>query len=167
MVQLWVNLPAKDKMSTPKYQGLTRDDIKKVDLPNNAGRVEIIAGEFNNVKGAASTFTPIHLQNVYLNDGGKVNLSLPKDYNTGVLVIKGKVKVNNSEVVPTDHFALLENDGENFTVEGVGEAVVLVLSGEPINEPIAAQGPFVMNTREEIREAMYDYNIGKFGFLED
>lgn len=167
MVQLWVNLPAKDKMSTPKYQGLTRDDIQKVDLPDNAGRVEIIAGEFNNVKGAASTFTPIHLQNVYLNDGGKVNLSFPKDYNTGVLVIKGKVKINNSEVVPTDHFALLENDGENFTVESVGEAVVLVLSGEPINEPIAAQGPFVMNTREEIRQAMYDYNIGKFGFLED
>ena len=167
MVQLWVNLPAKDKMSKPKYQGLTRADIQKVELPNNAGRVEVIAGEFNKIKGAASTFTPIHVQNIHLNKGGQVQLSFPRDYNTGVLVIKGSIKVNNSDVVATDHFVLMENDGENFIVDAMEETTVLVLSGEPIKEPIAAQGPFVMNTREEIKEAMYDYNIGKFGFLED
>ena len=167
MVQLWVNLPAKDKMSTPKYQGLTKNDIKKVTLPNNAGHVEVIAGDFENTKGAASTFTPIHLSNVHLNSGGTSHLSFPSNFNTGILIIKGSVQINDGEIAPTDHFALFENDGENFTLKANEDSIVLVLSGAPINEPIAAQGPFVMNTREEIKTAMHDYNLGKFGYLED
>jgi redox-sensitive bicupin YhaK (pirin superfamily) len=138
MVQLWVNLPAKDKMSKPKYQGLTNEQINKYQLPENGGAVEVIAGEYKNVKGAATTFTPVNLLNAKLNKDAKTNFSFPSNYNTGLLVIEGNIKVNETEIVPTNHFVLFENDGEEFTVEATENAIVLVLSGEPINEPIAA-----------------------------
>lgn len=167
MVQLWVNLPAKDKMSQPKYQGITNDAINKFELPDNAGIIEVIAGQYQDVKGAASTFTPVNLQNGKLNKGGKALFSFPAHYNTALLVIEGSIKINDSEVVPTDHLALFENKGETFTIEALENAIVLVLSGEPINEPIVAHGPFVMNTREEIIQAFEDVNMGRFGYLED
>ncbi|HXU27609.1 MAG TPA: pirin family protein [Bacteroidia bacterium] len=167
MVQLWVNLPAKDKMSKPKYQGITKDQIKKYQLADNAGVIEVIAGQYKDVTGAASTFTPVNLLNTRLNKGGKAEFSFPKNYNTGLLVIEGSIKVNDTEAVEANNFVLFENDGEDFTVEASENAIVLVLSGEPINEPIAAHGPFVMNTRNEILQAMEDYNTGKFGYLEE
>ncbi|HXD91771.1 MAG TPA: pirin family protein [Bacteroidia bacterium] len=167
MVQLWVNLPAKDKMSKPKYQGITKDQIKKYQLADNAGVVEVIAGQYKDVTGAASTFTPVNLLNTRLNKSGKAAFSFPKNYNTGLLVIEGSIKVNDTEAVEANNFVLFENDGEDFTVEATENAIVLVLSGEPINEPIAAHGPFVMNTRNEILQAMEDYNTGKFGYLEE
>jgi redox-sensitive bicupin YhaK (pirin superfamily) len=167
MVQLWVNLPAKDKMSKPKYQGLTNEQINKYQLPENGGAVEVIAGEYKNVKGAATTFTPVNLLNAKLNKDAKTNFSFPSNYNTGLLVIEGNIKVNETEIVPTNHFVLFENDGEEFTVEATENAIVLVLSGEPINEPIAAYGPFVMNTKAELIQAFDDFNVGKFGYLED
>lgn len=166
MVQLWVNLPARDKMSKPKYQGITHDAIGKYELPAGAGTIEVIAGQYETVKGPAFTFTPVHLQNARLNTGGKANFHFPENYNTALLVIEGSVKVNDTEEVPTDHFVLFENDGEAFSIEALENAVVLVLSGEPIHEPIAAQGPFVMNTRQEIVQAIDDYNHGKFGYLD-
>ncbi|WP_410005163.1 pirin family protein [Aequorivita nionensis] len=166
MVQLWVNLPAKDKMSAPKYQGITNAEMKKVQLPNNAGIVEVIAGEYNGEKGPAFTFTPVHMLNAKLNKGGKANFNFPQNYNTTVLVIEGNVKVNNQNEIKTDSLGLFANDGEEFTIEATDDAVVLILSGEPINEPIAAQGPFVMNTRGEIIQAISDFNMGKFGYLE-
>ena len=167
MVQLWVNLPAKNKKSKPKYQGITKDQMGKVKLPDNKGSIEIIAGNYKNIQGPASTFTPVHLYNAKLKTGGKTDFSFPSHYNTALLVIEGSIKVNEKETVPTDHFVLFENDGENFTVEATSDALVLILSGEPINEPIAAHGPFVMNTRAEILEAMDDFNMGKFGYLEE
>ena len=167
MVQLWVNLPAKDKMSKPKYQGLANKDIHKFTLPENAGIIEVIAGSYENVKGAASTFSPVHLQNAKLNKGGKAPFSFPSHFNTSILVIEGTIKVNNKETIDTDHFVLFENKGEEFTIEALENAVVLVLSGEPINEPIVSHGPFVMNTKAEIMQAIEDYNMGKFGELED
>jgi quercetin 2,3-dioxygenase len=167
MVQLWVNLPAKDKMSNPKYQGITNEQINKFELPNNAGIIEIIAGAYNGLQGSASTFTPLHLHNAKLNNGGIAEFSFPSLFNTALLVAEGKVRINGSEEVHSDHFVLFENSGEEFQIEALEDAVVLVLSGEPINEPIAAHGPFVMNTREEIVEAIEDFNMGKFGYLED
>lgn len=168
MVQLWVNLPAKDKMSQPKYQGITNDQIEKYILPDNAGLIEVIAGEYQGVKGAASTFTPVHLQNAKLNKGGKAWFSFPAAYNTALLVIQGSIKVNEAEEIPTDHFVLFENEGEDFLIEALeNDTIVLILSGAPINEPIAAHGPFVMNTREEIIQAFEDVNMGRFGYLED
>lgn len=171
MVQLWVNLPAKDKMSAPKYQALENNQMQKVQLAGQAGEVEIIAGEYNGpqgiVKGSASTFTPIHLYNVRLNKGGKTEFSFPANYNTSLLVIEGSITINGSDDVPTDNFALFDNQGEQFSIEASEGAVVLIMSGEPIGEPIAAHGPFVMNTNEELSQAFRDYNTGKFGYLED
>lgn len=167
MVQLWVNLPAKDKMSTPKYQGITNEQINKYELPDNAGVIEVIAGNYKDTKGAASTFTPVNLHNAKLNEGGKASFTFPANYNTALLVIEGSIKVNDTEIIPTDHFGLFENKGEDFIVEALENSIVLILSGEPINEPIFAHGPFVMNTREEIIEAMNDVSAGKFGHLED
>ena len=166
MVQLWVNLPAKDKMSKPKYQGIANADINKHNLPDNGGVIEVIAGEYNGTKGAASTFTPVNLFNAKLNKGVKADFNFPESYNTALLVIEGTVKVNGSDA-PTNNLVLFANDGEAFTIEVTDDAVVLILSGEPINEPIAAHGPFVMNTREEIIQAFDDVNMGRFGYLED
>lgn len=167
MVQLWVNLPAKDKMSAPKYQEVVNQTMAKVELPQNAGTVEIISGEFEGVKGSASTFTPVHLQNVKLNTGGKATFDFPSHYNTALVVIEGEINVNGGETVKTDHFVLMGNDGESFEIEAASSALVLVLSGEPINEPIASHGPFVMNSKAELLQAFDDYNTGKFGYLED
>lgn len=166
MVQLWVNLPAKVKMSEPKYQAISKDKMARYTLPDNAGEVEVIAGKYKDVTGPASTFSPVNMQNARLNKGGKVEFSFPENYNTVLLVIEGSIKVNAEETVSTDNLVLFENDGESFSIEALEDAVVLVLSGEPLNEPIAAQGPFVMNTREEILQAMHDFQSGKFGVLE-
>lgn len=167
MVQLWVNLPAKDKKTEPKYQAIKYKDINRYELQDNAGTIEVIAGEYKGTKGSASTFTPVHMFNAKLKKGGKADFQFPSEYNTVLLVIEGNIIVNGKEKVPTDHLALMANDGETFEIEASDEAVVLILSGEPINEPIAAQGPFVMNTREELMEAFNDFNLGKFGYLED
>ncbi|SFB46255.1 pirin family protein [Algoriphagus aquimarinus] len=167
MVQLWVNLPAKDKMSTPKYQGITNDQIQKFTLADNAGEIEVIAGEYQGLKGSASTFTKVNLMNAKLKKDGVANFSFPAHFNTALLVIEGAIEVNGKENVGTDKFALFETEGESFEIKASEDAVVLVLSGEPINEPIASHGPFVMNTKEELMEAFNDFNVGKFGYLED
>lgn len=166
MVQLWVNLPAKDKMSKPKYQEIPNAIINKVQLPSNGGLVEVISGSYNNTSGSATTFTPVNLFNVKLNKGTKTNFSFPLNYNTAVLVIEGSVNVNNTPA-PENHFVVLKNNAEQFEVSANEDSIVLVLSGEPITEPIVAHGPFVMNTREEIMQAINDFNIGKFGYLEE
>lgn len=166
MVQMWINLPAKDKMSAPKYQALDNASMKRYMLDNNQGEIEIIAGEYKGIKGNAFTFTPIHLLNAKLKKDAVADFNFPSNYNTALLVIEGSIYVNN-EIVPTNNFALMANDGEAFTIHATEDAIVLVLSGEPINEPIAAHGPFVMNTRQELIQAFDDFNKGKFGYLED
>jgi len=167
MVQLWVNLPKKDKMSAPKYQAIQHKDINRYVLKDNSGVIEVIAGHYKDTVGAASTFTPINMLNAKLNKGGKALFKFPEHYNTLLLVLEGNIIINGTEKTPTDHLALMANDGENFEIEATDDAVVLVLSGEPINEPIAAHGPFVMNTKEELQEAFNDFNQGKFGYLEN
>lgn len=167
MVQLWVNLPAKDKMSPPKYQALTQEDLATYTLPENNGSIEIIAGSYHETTGPATTFTPIYMFNARLQKGATVPFTFPATYNTCVLVIEGEIIVNKEETVATDHLVLFKNEGETFSVEASEDAVVLILSGEPIDEPIAAQGPFVMNTQAELIQAMNDFNMGKFGYLED
>jgi len=165
MVQLWVNLPAKDKMSKPKYQAIANADIKKVLLPDNAGIVEVIAGEFQGEKGPARTFSPISMLNLKLNKGAKTSLSFPSNYTTSLVMIEGNAMINENSEVFEDHFALFKSDGDAFTIEAATDCILLVLSGEPLNEPIAAHGPFVMNTQQELIEAFEDYNTGKFGSL--
>lgn len=164
MVQLWVNLPAKDKMSPPKYQAISNQQITKVDL-GDSGFIEVIAGEYQGIKGPAFTFTPVNMLNAKLKHGAKASFSFPASYNTCLLVIEGSVSVNGTEDVDLDNLALMENNGEDFTIEAKEDSIVLILSGEPIHEPIAAHGPFVMNTRQEIMQAFEDFNSGKFGYL--
>ena len=166
MVQLWVNLPAKDKMNKPQYQAIAYANLKTIDLGSN-GHLELIAGNYQEQQGPATTFSPVHLMNAKLKLGGKAEFNYPAKYNTAALVIEGNVIINKEEAVPTDHFAVFENSGETFTIEATEDSVVLILSVEPLHEPIASHGPFVMNTRQEIMQAFDDYNTGKFGYLED
>lgn len=165
MAQLWVNLPAKYKMTPPKYQEITHAMMGRYKLPENKGVVEVIAGEFKKVKGPASTFTAMHMFNARLKKGGNIELNFPASYNTGLLVVEGTATVNE-EKIKTDHFLLFKNDGELINVEATEDAVILILSGEPIDEPIVQYGPFLMNTWEEIEQAIDDVNTGKFGVLE-
>lgn len=167
MVQLWVNLPAKFKMSKPQYQEIQAKEMNEVVLPDNSGKVKVIAGNYNGTEGNASTFSPVNMFNAYLNKNGTATFNFPKEFNTVVLVIEGTIVVNDSEEIPTDHLGLFENSGEEFTITASEDSLVLVLSGEPINEAIASHGPFVMNTREELVQAFEDFNNGKFGILED
>ncbi|MEO9892963.1 pirin family protein [Aurantibacter sp.] len=166
MVQLWVNLPARYKMSPPKYQAIPNSEILKITLPDSAGEIEVIAGEYEDKKGPASTFSPINMFNVRLNKGGKTQMSFPLHYTTALVIVEGDARINESTDVLQDHFVMFSNDGESFSIEAKSDATILVLSGEPLNEPIAAQGPFVMNTREELMEAFQDFKTGKFGYLE-
>ena len=165
MVQMWVNLPAKNKMDKPNYQAIDHENMTIIDLPDQAGKIELIAGKYGDHIGPAHTFSPIHMMNAKLNADGKAEFNFPADYNTALLMIEGECVVNGAVSIPADHLAVLENDGERFTLSAEEESIVLILSGKPLNEPIAAQGPFVMNTYEEIRQAMKDFQQGKFGQL--
>ncbi|MEJ7556780.1 MAG: pirin family protein [Pedobacter sp.] len=167
MVQLWINLPAKDKMSKPKYQDIKQVDMRKYALPENAGMVEVIAGEYEGLKGTASTFSPLHVLNARLNKTGKAAFKFPASFNTGFVIIEGSLLINNKEVAAADQFVYFSNNGSEIQVEALENSVVLALSGEPINEPIAQYGPFLMNRPEEIQQAISDYNQGKFGYLDE
>jgi redox-sensitive bicupin YhaK (pirin superfamily) len=166
MVQLWVNLPAAYKMTPPKYQEIVNEKMGKHILPNNQGSIEIIAGEYNGTKGPASTFTPVEMYNAKLKKGAKVNFSFPALYNTAFLIVEGSAMVNGKQA-KLDHLALMKNDGEAVEIEASEDSIILVLSGQPISEPISSYGPFVMNTWSEIEQAVKDFNSGKFGVLED
>lgn len=167
MVQLWVNLPAKDKMTPAKYQGIENKDMGKYFMPNNLGVIDVCAGSYKEVKGPAITFTPIELYNCKLKKSAGANFSFNRDYNTAFLVIDGKIKINDISIADTNHFILFNNDGEDINIEALDDSLILVLSGEPIRETVVPYGPFVMNTREEIIQCYNDYNEGKFGYLED
>lgn len=165
MVQLWVNLPAKVKMSAPKYQEITKDNMGRYKLPDGESVVEVIAGEYESVKGPAETFTPIHLMNAKLKQNAVAQFKFPAAYICSLLVIEGTVLVNGQEKASENHFVKLGNNHDAFSIEATEDAVVLVLSAAPLREPIAAHGPFVMNTRAEIMQAFTDYQAGKFGVL--
>lgn len=167
MVQLWVNLPAKDKMTPPKYQAIEHAQMGKYELPNDGGVLEVIAGEFQGVKGPASTFTPIQAYVGRLKKGANLKMDLPSNFNTGLLVVEGSLRINDAEEVATDHFAIFKNNGTEVQVEALEDAVFLLLSGEPINENLVPYGPFLMNTKQEIMQAFEDLNAGKFGVLEN
>lgn len=166
MVQIWVNLPARHKMSQPKYQAIKASQYGLYHLQDNLGQVEVIAGEYAGVKGPATTFTPIEMYNVRVKKEAVLHFSFPKHYNTGLVIIEGSVLIND-KTAPADHFVLMANDGTEIHLKATEDSIVLVLSGEPIHEPIVPYGPFLMNSKEEIIQAYNDLNNGKFGFLED
>ncbi len=202
MIQLWVNLPSKYKMTTPGYQSLENKNINKYQLPDGKGVIEIIAGEYlphatsppppslptpsqppppppslpqkgegvgegeNKIFGSASTFSLLNLFNMKVNAGGEAEFNFDPKHNTGILVVEGKVTVNDSAPISADHFILFKHEGDGITVKAMKDSILLILDGEPINEPIYSHGPFVMNTKEEILQAFDDLNSGKFGYLE-
>jgi quercetin 2,3-dioxygenase len=164
MVQLWVNLPKKDKLTQPNYQDIRFDDMPTIALADRAGIVKVIAGNFNGHKGKANTFTDINLFNIHLNTYGHCSFSIPENHNTMLLVIEGKLEVNGNPA-EQHSFVLFKNEGEVIDIKAKEKSVVLVLSGDPIDEPIAQYGPFVMNTQEELQEAFREFQSGKFGTL--
>jgi len=164
-VQLWVNLPRALKMSPPRYQTLLKEQIPVIDLPEKSGHVRVIAGEFRGIKGPARTFTPIHLYELRLKVGHRTELTLPAGYNTGVFLLKGNVVLNGSHSVKGAELALFATQGERVSIEAKEDATILVLNGEPVDEPVAREGPFVMNTQDELVQAVSDYRAGKMGHL--
>jgi len=162
LVQLWVNLPAKSKMTAPGYQTLLDGDIPAVKLPGG-GRVRVIAGEFEGAKGPAKTFTPINLWDLRLPAGASVQLRLPEGHTTALFVLKGKALLNGSQAAGEAELALFERDGEEISVKAETDTTILVLDGKPIDEPVIGYGPFVMNTQQEIRQAISDYQEGRLG----
>jgi quercetin 2,3-dioxygenase len=163
MVQLWVNLPAKNKMTDPSYQTLLDAEIPAVDLPDGAGQVRVIAGELDGHHGPARTFTPMHVWDLRLNRDGKARLDLPDGWNSMLVVLRGTIEVNKAEIAREGQLVLLGAEREGVVVESNNDAVVLVLSGQPIDESIVGHGPFVMNTEAEIRQALHDFSTGQFG----
>ena len=164
MVQLWVNLPKDKKMIEPKYQPLLKEEMGVLKLDNDKGEISIIAGEVNGVKGPANTFTNINLYNINLKNYGNTTLSEPKNFNTAILILKGEAKVNEDKICKEGDFIVFENvEGEILLESLTEESLFLVLSGEPINEPVVSHGPFVMNTMEEIYQAYEDFENNKFG----
>lgn len=165
MVQLWVNLPAKDKITAPRYQGILNSQIPTVSLPNGQGIVRVIAGEFAGAKGPAKTYTPIHVWDLRLTSDQRLDLAVPDGYTTAFVVLKGAVRVHGSEAIEAAEVGLFDRAGETIRIDSAENATALLLIGDPIDEPIVGSGPFVMNTPQEIRQAMADYQSGKMGRL--
>jgi redox-sensitive bicupin YhaK (pirin superfamily) len=163
MVQLWVNLPAKDKNAAPDYQTILDRDIPSVDLPDAAGTLRVIAGEYEGRRGPARTFTPIDVWDVRLRSNHATRLTLPEGHTLVVVVLRGTVLVNGSDVAREAQSVLFDRHGGDVTLEANTDASVLVLSGEPIDEPVVMHGPFVMNTVGEINDAIRDFQSGRFG----
>lgn len=163
MAQLWVNLPKKDKMAKPGYQAITDAQIPAVDLPEGAGKVRVIAGSYAGKKGAARTFTPMNVWDVRLNAGKAVDLSQEEGWTVQVVVLAGTIQINGETILREAQMATLSTEGRGVTIEANNEVKLLLLAGEPIDEPVVGYGPFVMNTREEIVQAVNDFNSGKFG----
>ena len=169
MLQIWVNLPRRHKMAAPRYQDIPNEKIANVQLPDGGGTVRVIAGTYRTAKGPADTFSAVTMLDVRLNPKGRARLSLAENHNTAILVTSGQIRVNGSELAQAGDFVLFANRrGEDIDVEAtLGAASGVVLSGEPINEPMFGYGPFLMNTKEEIVEAYQDFQDGKFGALAD
>ena len=161
MVQLWVNLPAKDKMTAPGYQAITNHDIAEVKLGES--KLRLIAGSLDTHTAPASTFTPMRLWDLQLAAGDTVSLPQPESWTCLVLVQQGSVQVNGSKPVGASQLVVLSRSGTDLNITSASHSRVLLMAGEPINEPVVGHGPFVMNTEAEIRQAIMDYNRGAFG----
>ena len=166
MVQLWVNLPAKDKMSDPGYQTLLDAEIPSVELPEGAGRLRVIAGEFDGHRGPARTFTPMDVWDMRIGQGGIARFEAKEGHTLALVVLHGTVLVNDEAVAREGQLVHLDRGGAGVTIEASNDATVLWLAGEPIDEPVVGYGPFVMNTETEIREAIDDFNSGRFGIMD-
>ncbi|MBK8092318.1 MAG: pirin family protein [Verrucomicrobiaceae bacterium] len=165
MVQLWVNLRAKDKSTPPRYQTLLNADIPTATLPDDAGTARIIAGELNGTRGPAMTFSPINLWDVRLKAGKSATLPLVEGHTASFLVLSGEVAVQDGQSAAEGDLAIFSHQGDAITVAASSDTHLLLMSGEPIAEPVVGYGPFVMNSKAEIQQAFEDYQLGKMGEL--
>lgn len=163
MIQLWVNLPAKDKMTRPGYQSITADVIPDVELPNNAGHMRVIAGRYEDIVGPAHTFSPLNVWDLQLNQSQEITLHQPAGWSTALVVLEGEVVVNGEGSAREGQLVVLSQKGEALHLSASSNAKVLLMAGEPLQEPIVGYGPFVMNTKAQIAEAVRDFNSGRFG----
>lgn len=165
VIQLWVNLPAKDKSTPPTYQNLTAENIGVYQVDSSGSIVRVIAGNYSGIKGPAKTFTPINMYDIRLKKGSEIELPVPLNHNSMFLTTQGHVMVNDTQEAVFRDFVLFKTEGENIKIKAQEDSMILFMSGESINEPIARYGPFVMNTQQELIQAFEDYNAGKFGIL--
>jgi redox-sensitive bicupin YhaK (pirin superfamily) len=165
MVQLWVNLPKKYKMTSPRYQTLKNEKIKSFDLPDGAGVVRVIAGEYNQSKADALTFSPVNLWDIRAKAGHKISLQVPEGHSTAVFVLQGQIKLEGDEIIGAAELAVLDKNGTEFSFRAQLDSKILFMGGEPLNEPIVGHGPFVMNSILEIQQAITDFQNGKMGRL--
>jgi redox-sensitive bicupin YhaK (pirin superfamily) len=163
VVQLWVNLPAKDKMAPAGYQAIAGADIPVVTLAGGAGRARIIAGDFAGTKGAARTFSPVNVWDLRLNRDGEVTLDLPQGHTAMIAVLSGHVTINGTQSAGEAEIVRFARDGTQVAVRAGADSMALVLTGQPLGEPVFGYGPFVMTSEAEIRQAMTDFNSGRFG----
>ena len=167
MVQLWVNLPAKNKNTPPRYQHLAKENIPVVNLLDESGHLRLIAGEHDSTQGAAETFTAMNVWDVVIRPNKEAVLRVPASHNLLLVILRGEVLVNGQETATAGELAVFEDgEGEVRLQAGSDEVKILLLSGEPINEPVVGYGPFVMNTAEEIHQAIQDFNRGRFGNID-
>ncbi len=165
MLQLWVNLPAKDKGAAAGYQAIVQSQIPAVALPGG-GQVRVIAGDYQGQQGPARTFTPMHVWDVRLVAGEKLELELPEGWSTALAIVQGTVLVNGNDVAREAQLVVMAQEGRKLSLEANGDVALLLMSGEPIDEPIVGYGPFVMNSQQEIVQAVNDFNSGKFGSMQ-
>ena len=163
MIQLWVNLPAAHKKAPPAYQNITNAQIPQVKLPDGAGVVRVIAGNYAGIAGPARTFTPVDLWDVRVTAGSQVRLRVPAGHTTAILVLKGRIRLPDGEAVGEAGLAVFERAGDAIAVEALDDATLLLLGGQPIDEPIVGYGPFVMNDAAEIGQAITDFQSGRMG----
>jgi quercetin 2,3-dioxygenase len=162
MIQLWVNLPAKHKLTQPGYQGITKQQIPEVALPDEAGQVRVIAGDYAGHTGPAKTFSAMNVWDVRLNAGTRTVFTLPEGHTTAIFVLKGAVKTGSVHTIRPSELAVMQREGTELVLQAQQDTVLLLLNGEPLNEPVVGHGPFVMNSWEEIDQAINDYNLGRF-----
>ncbi len=165
MLQLWVNLPAKSKLAPPRYQALQARDIPTAELPGGAGAVRVIAGTFAGARGPAATFTPVNLLDVRLRAGGRATLDLVDGYSAALYLLKGRVRINDTQTARPRELVVLHRTGNEVTLAAEEDAALLVMNGQPIDEPVTGYGPFVMNTPAEIRQAIADLQAGRMGTI--
>ena len=163
MLQLWVNLPASAKMSAPAYQTLLASDIPIVTLPDGGGSVRVIAGDFGSAHGPARTFTPINLLDVRLSAGGRLRLNLHDGFSAAIYVLKGSIQLNGIESAQQHELVLFDHAGDEATIEAVDDSTLFVMNGQLIDEPVVGYGPFVMNTQQQIHQAVADFQAGRMG----
>jgi len=166
MVQLWVNLPKKNKMDQPRYQGIRSEQIPKIELPYAAGSVRVIAGNYQGSVGPAKTFSPMNVWDVRLKKNSKFQVQATSGDTSSFFVLSGQVKVESQEIIREAELAVLDTQGDTFTIEALEDSKILVLTGEPLNEPIVGYGPFVMNSEAEIKQAFLDFQSGKMGQIQ-